>query len=240
MLTANSHCTIVLLETGTGTVSISSPRSLRFAATDRPPVSFHRFKDTQEDTGGSWDTQRPVLCPVCVPVPPETFRVLHSSQYLYLELIGGSVWPHRRPLRICRARLLRIFADVRLDRAGAGRRSGSGWRQGRLRWGRPLLSRPRGVVGSGPAAVLAVVESAAVSGFGCRVVVRLRVRIDCRWVWMVVRFVCVLRVSACKGPRACACVSRVCPGSPRCLFTVCPVCPVCVPAPPGVFLPVVN
>ena len=90
MLTANSHCTIVLLETGTGTVSISSPRSLRFAATDRPPVSFHRFKDTQEDTGGSWDTQRPVLCPVCVPVPPETFRVLHSSQYLYLELIGGS------------------------------------------------------------------------------------------------------------------------------------------------------
>ena len=27
--------------------------------------------------------------------------------------------------------------------------------------------------------------------------------------------------------------SRVCPGSPRCLFTV------CVPAPPGVFLPVV-
>ena len=32
-----------------------------------------------------------------------------------------------------------------------------------------------------------------------------------RWVWMVVRFVCVIRV---------------------------PVCPVCVPAPPGVFLPV--
>ncbi len=34
------------------------------------------------------------------------------------------------------------FAD-RL-RAGAGRRSGSGWRQGRVRWGWPLLSRPRG------------------------------------------------------------------------------------------------
>ena len=29
-------------------------------------------------------------------------------------------------------------------------------------------------------------------------------------------------------------VSRVCPGSPRCLFTG----PVCVPAPPGIFLPV--
>ena len=79
VLTASSHCTIVLLETGTGTVSISSPRSLRFAATDRPPVSFHRFKDTQEDTGGSWDTQRPVLCPVCVPVPPETFYTVVST-----------------------------------------------------------------------------------------------------------------------------------------------------------------
>ena len=36
---------------------------------------------------------------------------------------------------------------------------GSGWRQGRVRWGRPLLSRPRGAVGSGRAAV----ESAAAS-----------------------------------------------------------------------------
>ena len=35
----------------------------------------------------------------------------------------------------------------------------------------------------------------------------------CRWVWMVVRFVCVIRVSAC------ALVCPVCPGSPRCLFT---------------------
>jgi hypothetical protein len=52
-----------------------------------------------------------------------------------------------------RARL--HFAD-RL-RAGAGRRSGSGGRQGRVCWGRPLLSRPLGAVGSGPAAV----ESAA-------------------------------------------------------------------------------
>jgi len=41
----------------------------------------------------------------------------------------------------------------------AGRRSGSGWRQGRVRWGWPLLSRPRGAVGSGPVAV----ESAAAS-----------------------------------------------------------------------------
>ena len=42
-------------------------------------------------------------------------------------------------------------------------------------------SAARGVVGSGPAAVLAAVESAVVSGFGCCVVVRV-----CRWVWMVV------------------------------------------------------
>ena len=53
--------------------------------------------------------------------------------------------------------------------------------------------------------VLSAVESAAVSA----------VAWSCgRCVWMVVRFVCVIRV-----PRT-------------------PVCPVCVPAPPGVFLPV--
>ena len=32
------------------------------------------------------------------------------------------------------------------------------------------------------------------------------------WVWMVVRFVCVIRVIRAR-------VSRVCPGSPQCLFT---------------------
>ena len=52
-------------------------------------------------------------------------------------------------------------------------------------------------------------------GFGRRVVVRVG-----RWVWMVVRFVCVIRVPVCAR------VSRV--------------CPVCVPAPPGIFLPVGN
>ena len=105
-------------------------------------------------------------------------------------------------VRTCRARL--HFAD-RL-RAGAGRRSGSGWRQGRVRRGRPLLSPPRGAVDSGLAAVLAAVESVAVFvrvcvfGFG----------------WMVVRFVRVIRVPACARVSR---VSRVCPGSPRCLFT---------------------
>ena len=47
-------------------------------------------------------------------------------------------------------------------------------------------------------------------GFGRRVVVRV-----CRWVWMVVRFVCVFRVPVCAR------VSRA--------------CPVCVPAPPVSF-----
>ena len=78
-------------------------------------------------------------CPLHSRYMPASAPGLRLSR---LELIGGSVWPHRRPLRICRARL--HFAD-RL-RAGAGRRSGSGWRQGRVRWGRPLLSRPRGAV----------------------------------------------------------------------------------------------
>ena len=50
----------------------------------------------------------------------------------------------------------------------------------------------------------------------------------CRWVWMVVRFVCVIRVPVCARV---SCVPRVCPGSPRCLFTG----TVCVPAPPVSF-----
>jgi hypothetical protein len=77
------------------------------------------------------------------PPPPLTSRAYRGLR------------PHCWPLRVCRTRL--HFADR--FRAGAGRRSGSGWRQGRVRWGRPLLSRPRGAVGPGPAAV----ESAAAS-----------------------------------------------------------------------------
>ena len=87
------------------------------------------------------------------------------------------------------------------------RRSRSGRRPGRVRWGRPLLSRPRGAFGSGaaadePAADSVVARSCAgvLAGMdGCEV--RL----------------CVFRVLVCAH---CA-----------------PVCPVCVPAPPGVFLP---
>jgi len=184
------------------------------------------------------------MCPVCVPAPPGVFlpvamyryctrvpcvpcvsRLPPVSFYRYCTvrvfrvsrecpgsprcLFTGTVprayrgfRPHRRPLRVCRTRL--HFAD-RL-RAGAGRRSGSGRRQGRVCWGRPLLSRPRGAVGFG----LAAVESAAASVVALTSDVR---GVCCWWVWLVVRFVCVpLCVRVFR-------VSRVCPGSPRCLFT---------------------
>ena len=76
--------------------------------------------------------------------------------------------------------------------------------------GRPLLSRPRGAVDSGLAAVLAAVESAAVSAvaWSCGCVVGFG--------WMVVRFVRVIRAPACAPVSR---VSRVCPGSPPYHFT---------------------
>ena len=55
-------------------------------------------------------------------------------------------------------------------RAGAGRRSGSGWRQGRVRWGRPLLSQPlvsRGERSAGSAAVQSAAVSAVAWSCGC-------------------------------------------------------------------------
>jgi len=75
-----------------------------------------------------------------------------------LELIGGSGRTAGRYASTTRPPRAPSFRRPPV-RAGAGRRSGSGWRQGRVRWGRPLLSRPRGAIGSGAAAV----ESAAVS-----------------------------------------------------------------------------
>ena len=75
---------------------------------------------------------------------------------------------------------------------------------------------------------------------GLRLFLRLlsRSRFSCGCVvgfgWMVVRFVRVIRLPACAR------VSRVIPGSPRCLFTcarVSRVSRVC-PGSPGVFLPV--
>jgi len=96
------------------------------------------------------------VCPVCVPGPPGLFMEEPTSallaQAVRVLLAGVTRLPRapsfRRPPPSSR----------RLGRR-AGRRSGSGWRQGRVRWGWPLLSRPRGAVGSGPVAV----ESAAAS-----------------------------------------------------------------------------
>ena len=64
-----------------------------------------------------------------------------------------------RLLNVCCARLHCIPHCIFADRAGAGRRSGSGRGQGRVRRGRPLLSRPRGAVGSGAAAVQSAADS---------------------------------------------------------------------------------
>ena len=95
-----------------------------------------------------------------------------------LELIGGSGRTAGRYASAARA----FISPTAFEHArGAGRRSGSGWRQGRVRRGRPLLSWPRGAVDSGLAAVLAAVESVAVSAvaWSCGCVVGFE--------WMVVR-----------------------------------------------------
>jgi hypothetical protein len=150
-------------------------------SSSRPGLWQHRLRGVQ---GG-----RHPPCPGCVVVSPASValarRPFHARRAVLHDLDAAlpgrlrrgrcacpppplaprayrGFRPHRRPLRVCRTRL--HFAD-RL-RAGAGRRSWSGRRQGaRVCWGRPLLSRPRGAVGFG----LAAVESAA-AGFGPSVV----------------------------------------------------------------------
>ncbi len=80
--------------------------------------------------------------------------------------------------------------DRAFEQARAGRRSGSGWRQGRVRWGRPLLSRPWA----------AAVESAAVSVLSSRgragqsVIDKCVEGLDGGYEPLVMRFVCVIRV----------------------------------------------
>jgi hypothetical protein len=143
-------------------------------SSSRPGLRQHRLRGVQ----GGWHPP----CSGCVVVSPASValarRSLHARRAILHDLDAAlpgrlrrgrcacppppltsrayrGLRPHCWPLRVCRTRL--HFADR--FRAGAGRRSGSGWRQGRVRWGRPLLSRPRGAVGPGPAAV----ESAAAS-----------------------------------------------------------------------------
>ena len=159
----------------------------------------------------------------CTPSPLNVPVLAHARLRLSrLELIGGSGRTARRPLRICRARL--HFAD----RLRSSRRGEALWERVEAGSGSPGAASSESAAGSGrlracgcSAAVLAAVESVAVFvrvcvvGFG----------------WMVVRFVRVIRVPACAR------VSRVCPGSPRCLFTgtrvsrvsrVCPGSPRCL------------
>ena len=111
---------------------------------------------------------------------------------------------------------VQIRTFVRL-RAGAGRRSGSGRRPGRVRWGRPLLSRPRGAFGSWAAAV--------------EPLSRPRIRSSSRPATRSGRAGVLVGLDGCEvrlcDPCACVrpcvpCVSRL-PPRPRC---------------PGVFLPV--
>ena len=92
--------------------------------------------------------------------------------------------------------------------------TGSGY--ARVRWGRPLLSRPRGAVGSGPADVEPAAVSAVAWSCGCQAGVGV-----CRW-GSLAR--CSLGLDGCEvclcdpcaRVRPCVpCVSRVCPGSPR-------------------------
>ena len=85
------------------------------------------------------------------------------------------------------------------------RRSGSGWRQGRVRRGRPLLSRPRGAVDSG-----LFLRLLSRSRFSCGCVVGFE--------WMVVRFVRVIRVPACARVSRVSRVSVCVPAPPGVFF----------------------
>ena len=158
--------------------SISSPRSLRFAVwssavplaggPERSASSSLRLRRRQPSASGARSAPAPcstlarraVLHDLDAALPGRLRRGRCACPPPPLaSRAHRGLRAHRRPLRVCRSRL--HFAD-RL-RAGTGRCSGSGRRPGWVCWGRPLLSRPRGAVGSGPAAVLAAVDSAAVS-----------------------------------------------------------------------------
>ena len=133
------------------------------------------------------------------PRPPDLLDIqLTRAEFRDFRHTGPPVCPG---CRLPRSPVSVLYSTVR-------RRSGSGWRQGRVRWGRPLLIRPREAVGSGPAAV----ESAAGAAVSA-VVVRADKRV-----------VCLMCLDGCEVRRCdpCAlvrprvpCVSRVCPGTPR-------------------------
>ena len=90
------------------------------------------------------------------------------------------------PLRICRARARALFRLPPSSRRGEAlwERVEAGSGSLGAASSESAASQPRGAVGR-------VCGCSVGRGFGRRVVVRV-----CRWVWMVVRFVCVIRVSA--------------------------------------------
>ena len=161
--------------------SISSPRSLRFAAwSSAAPLAGGPGRSASSSL-------RPRAQAASSSAQRQMWRSLGARSMLdarsfMISTLRSQVYPRSaspRPLRMpasasrvssSSGALAAPPAVTRLPRAPSFRRppssrrgealwGQSGWRQGRVRWGRPLLSRPRGAVGSGPAAV----ESAAVS-----------------------------------------------------------------------------
>ena len=88
---------------------------------------------------------------------------------------------------------------------------GSGRRPGRVRWGRPLLSPPRGEFCSGDAAVQLAADSVVARSCG-----RPGVLMGLDGCDLVTFFSCVIRVPVCPCTPVCP---VCCPGSPRSLFT---------------------
>ena len=81
-----------------------------------------------------------------------------------LELIGGSGRTAGHYASAARA----FISPTAFEQARGGALGAGGGRVGgRVCWGRPLLSRPRGAVGSGPAAVESAAVSAVAWSCGC-------------------------------------------------------------------------
>ena len=87
-----------------------------------------------------------------------------ASRLSRLELIGGSGRTAGHYASAARA----FISPTAFEQARGGALGAGGGRVGgRVCWGRPLLSRPRGAVGSGPAAVESAAVSAVAWSCGC-------------------------------------------------------------------------
>ena len=123
-------------------------------------------------------------------------------------IAGEFLFPEELPVHCSPTPPLRATSR----RAGGGARSdGSGRRPGRVRWGRPLLSPPRGEFCSGDAAVQLAADSVVARSCG-----RPGVLMGLDGCDLVTFFSCVIRVPVCPCTPVCP---VCCPGSPRSLFT---------------------